>query len=60
MEKHWKNLRKRINMRLINNAEDFLKYTSNPTHITHKSFSKDYAAIHEIGCQLCAEVISRQ
>ena len=26
----------------------FLKYTSRPTHITHKMFCKDYAAIHEI------------
>ena len=42
------NLRKRINVRLVNNAEDFLKYTSKPTYITHKIFGKDYAAIHEI------------
>ena len=42
------NLRKRINMRLVNDAEDFLKYTSKPTYITHKIFDKDYAAIHEI------------
>ena len=41
------NLRKRINVRLINNA-DFLKYTSKPTYITHKVFGKDYAAIHKI------------
>ena len=42
------NLQKIINMRLINNAEGFLKYTSRPTLITHKIFGKDYAAIHEI------------
>ena len=42
------NLRKRINVRLVNKAEDFLKYTSKPTYITHKIFDKDYAAIHEI------------
>ena len=35
-------------MRLVNNAKDFLKYTSKPTYITHKMFGKDYAAIHEI------------
>ena len=35
-------------MRLVNKAEDFLKYTSRPTYITHKIFGKDYAAIHEI------------
>ena len=28
-----KNLRKRISVRLVNNAEDFLKYTSRPTYI---------------------------
>ena len=42
------NLRKRINVRLVNNNKDFLKYTSRPTHITHKIFGKTYAAIHEI------------
>ena len=39
------NLRKRINVRLVNKAEDFLKYTSKPAYITHKIFGKDYAAI---------------
>ena len=42
------NLQKRINVRLVNNKTDFLKYTSRPSHITHKIFNKDYAAIHEI------------
>ena len=42
------NLRKRINLRLVNNEKDFLKYSSKPTHITHKIFDKTYAAIHEI------------
>ena len=42
------NLRKIINVRLVNNAKDFLKYTSRPTYVTHKLFDKDYAAIHEI------------
>ena len=40
--------RKRINVRLVSNAKDFLKYTSRPTYVTHKLFNKDYAAIHEI------------
>ena len=34
-------------MRLVNKAEDFLKYTSKPTDIIHNIFGKDYAAIHE-------------
>ena len=42
------NVRKRINVRLVNNKKDFLKYTSRPTYVTHKLFDKDYAAIHEI------------
>ena len=46
--KTMENLRKRINVRLVNNEKDFLKYTSRPTYITHKLFGKDYAAIHEI------------
>ena len=44
----YENLQKRINVRLINNAENFLNYTSRPTYITHKIFGKDYSAIHEI------------
>ena len=46
--KTMENLQKRIKVRLINNENDFLKYTSRPTYITHKIFGKDYAAIHEI------------
>ena len=46
--KSMENLRKRINVRLVSNEKDFLKYMSRPTCITHKLFDKDYAAIHEI------------
>ena len=46
--KRMENLRKRINVRLVNNAKDFLKYTRRPTNITHKLLGEDYAAIHEI------------
>ena len=35
-------------MRLVNNEKDFLKYTSKVTHVTHKIFGEEYAAIHEI------------
>ena len=42
------NLRKRINVRLVKNEKDFLKYTSRPTYVTHKLFDKDFASIHEI------------
>ena len=46
--KTMENLRKRINVKLVNNEKDFLKYTSRPTHIARKFFDKNYAAIHEI------------
>ena len=42
------NLRRRINVRIVNNEKDYLKHTSRPTHITHKRFGKNHAAIHEI------------
>ena len=37
-----------MNVRLVNNEKDFLKYSSKPTHSTHKIFDENYAAIHEI------------
>ena len=33
--KAMENLGKRINVRLVKNKKDFLKYTSRPTYITH-------------------------
>ena len=38
--KTMENLPKRINFILVNNETDFLKYTSRPTHITHKNYVK--------------------
>ena len=46
--KTMENLQKEISIRLISNEKYFLKYTSKPTHITHKIFGKNYVAIHEI------------
>ena len=46
-DKTMENLRKGINVRLVNNETDFLKYTSRPTYITHKIYTKNYAAIYE-------------
>ena len=46
--KTMENVRNRIHVKLVNNEKDFLKYTSRPTHIAHKIFDKNYAAIHEI------------
>ena len=42
------NLRKSINVRFVNNKNDFLKYTSKPTYVNHKLFNRYFAAIHEI------------
>ena len=49
--KTMENLRKRINVRFVNNKiilKDLLKYTSRPTYVNHKLFNKSFAAIHEI------------
>ena len=46
--KTMENLRKRINVRFVNNKKEFLKYTSKPTYVTHKLFNKSFAAIHVI------------
>ena len=46
--KTMENLRKRINVRFVNNKKNFLKYTSKPTYVTHKLFNKHFADIHEI------------
>ena len=51
--KAMENLRKRISVRLVNNAKDFLEYTSKPTYISHKIFGKNYAVIPEIKPVLC-------
>ena len=47
-DKTLENFGKRMNVRIVNNEKDFLKYTSRPAPITHKIFDKYYAAIHEI------------
>ena len=47
-EKTMENIRKRINVRFVNNKKGFLKYRSRPTYVTHKLFNKNFAAIHEI------------
>ena len=46
--KTMENLRKRFNVRFVNNKKEFLKYTSKPTYVTHKLYNKNFAAIHEI------------
>ena len=47
-DKTMENLRKRINVRLVNNEKDFLKYASRRTHITHKILDKNFGTVYEI------------
>ena len=46
--KTMENLRKRINIKLINNAKDYVRYISKPSFVSQKIFSKNFVAIHEI------------
>ena len=42
------NLRKRISVKLVNNAKDYLRCISKPSFISQKIFSKNFVAVHEI------------
>ena len=46
--KTMENLRKRIDVRLVNNAEDYKKYISKPSFVSQNVFSKNCVAIHKI------------
>ena len=41
-------LRKRINVRLVNNEKNYSKHVNKPIFISLKIFDKNFAAIHEI------------
>ena len=41
------NMRKRIKIRVVKNAKDFIRYTSRPTCVNWKVFENNLAAIHE-------------
>ena len=45
--KTMENLRKRIDVRLINNAKDYKKYVSKPIFLSQNIFSKSFVAIYE-------------
>ena len=45
--KTMENMRKRIKIRVVKNAKDFIKYTSRPTCVNWKVFQDNFAAIHE-------------
>ena len=42
------NLRKRINVKLVNNSKEYLRSISKPSFVSQKIFSKNFVAIHEI------------
>ena len=45
--KTMKTLRKRINLRLVNNARNYRKYVSRPNFVSQEIFSKNVVAIHK-------------
>ena len=46
--KRMEHLRKRANVKLINNAKDYVKSVSSPTSVSQKIFTKKLVAIHKI------------
>ena len=42
-----KNLRKRIDVKLVNNKKDCLKCTSKPSYISHQIFDNNFVAIRK-------------
>ena len=46
--KTMKNLRKRISVKLVNNAKDYVRRISKPSFVLQKIFSKNFVAVHEI------------
>ena len=46
--KTMENLRKRTNIKLINNTKDYIKSVSRPTFVSQKIFSRNFVAIHKI------------
>ena len=46
--KTMENLRKRISVKLVNNAKDYVKCINKPRFVSQKIFSKCFVAIHEI------------
>ena len=46
--KTMENLRKRKNVKLVNNAKDYARCISQPSFVSQKIFGKNFVAIHEI------------
>ena len=41
------NLRNRIDVRLVSNEKDYLKWTSKPSYMSHKTLDNDLVAIRK-------------
>ena len=46
--KSMENIRKRINVKLINNSKEYLKCVSRPNFISQKIFDKNFIAVHQV------------
>ena len=46
--KTMENLRKMINVRLVNNSRDYRKYVKKQNFVSQNIFNKNFVAIHEI------------
>ena len=46
--KTMEHLRKRISVKLVNNAKDYVRCISKTSFVSQKIFSKNFVAIHEI------------
>ena len=47
-KKKMRNLRKTINVRLVNNAKDYKRWIGRPNFVSQIIFDKNFVAIHEI------------
>ena len=45
--KSMENLRSRIDIKLLSNKKDYLKWTSKPSYLSHKMFDSDLVAIRK-------------
>ena len=46
-EKAMENLRERIDIRVVKNRKDYLKWTSKPSYMSHKIFDNNLITIHK-------------
>ena len=53
--KTMENLKKRIKVRLFNNAGDYKNYVGKPSFVSQKIFGKNFVAIHEIKLDLTTD-----